>query len=261
MQQGRGGMRSQHGVSGHALQSPRLRLMKKLDAVGGAQCTPLDRRRHRPSPSLRGRSSCMIRMTSKAPGSSASTSILSFWRRRQFGCSSVGCSRRYRLQEWQQVCALPGGQARLAPLHSSVAVSQSLYHPSSAHRYPQFTGLTGDLVVRFPAEQLTRQRDHKSSQGRRRQLNRVLDPRKQLRERDGLSAGGRWIRTISPPSIKPRSGAPCGFRVRVHQLGEPPIPGGTGSSNPSPSRGESTNHRFRRRFHGLEITKEKHRKP
>jgi hypothetical protein len=34
---------------------------------------------------------------------------------------------------------------------------------------------------------------------------------------------------------------------------------GTGSSNPSPSRGESTNHRFRRRFHGLEITKEKQR--
>ena len=30
-----------------------------------------------------------------------------------------------------------------------------------------------------------------------------------------------------------------GFRVRLHQLGEPPIPGGTGSSNPSPSSGES----------------------
>jgi len=27
----------------------------------------------------------------------------------------------------------------------------------------------------------------------------VLDPRKQLRERDGLSAGGKWIRTIGPP--------------------------------------------------------------
>jgi hypothetical protein len=26
----------------------------------------------------------------------------------------------------------------------------------------------------------------------------VLDPRKQLRERDGLSAGGKWIRTIGP---------------------------------------------------------------
>ena len=27
----------------------------------------------------------------------------------------------------------------------------------------------------------------------------VLDPRKQLGERDGLSAGGKWIRTIGPP--------------------------------------------------------------
>src|ERR1700757_451990 len=27
---------------------------------------------------------------------------------------------------------------------------------------------------------------------------RVLDARKWLRERDGLSAGGRWIRTIGP---------------------------------------------------------------
>ena len=44
---------------------------------------------------------------------------------------------------------------------------------------------------------------------------------------------------LVPPSIKPRSGAPYGFRVRLHQLGEPPIPGGTGSSNPSPSSGES----------------------
>jgi hypothetical protein len=34
-------------------------------------------------------------------------------------------------------------------------------------------------------------------------------------------------------------------------------PRGTDGSNPSSSRGESTNHRFRRRFHGLEITKEK----
>jgi len=36
MQQGRGGMRShKHGVSGHASQSPRLRLMKKLAAERG----------------------------------------------------------------------------------------------------------------------------------------------------------------------------------------------------------------------------------
>jgi hypothetical protein len=28
----------------------------------------------------------------------------------------------------------------------------------------------------------------------------VLDARKRLRERDGLSAGGRWIRTLGPPS-------------------------------------------------------------
>jgi hypothetical protein len=37
MQQGRGGMGShKHGVSGHASQSPRLRLMKKLSAERGA---------------------------------------------------------------------------------------------------------------------------------------------------------------------------------------------------------------------------------
>jgi hypothetical protein len=36
MQQGRGGMGShKHGVSGHASQSPRLRLMKKLSAERG----------------------------------------------------------------------------------------------------------------------------------------------------------------------------------------------------------------------------------
>jgi hypothetical protein len=36
MQQGRGGMGSRkHGVSGHASQSPRLRLMKKLGAERG----------------------------------------------------------------------------------------------------------------------------------------------------------------------------------------------------------------------------------
>jgi hypothetical protein len=33
----------------------------------------------------------------------------------------------------------------------------------------------------------------------------------------------------------------------------------TGSQQTPPSRGESTNHRFRRRVHGLEITKEKQR--
>jgi len=37
MQQGRGGMGShKHGISGHASQSPRLRLMKKLAAERGA---------------------------------------------------------------------------------------------------------------------------------------------------------------------------------------------------------------------------------
>jgi hypothetical protein len=36
MQQGRGGMGShKHGISGHASQSPRLRLMKKLAAERG----------------------------------------------------------------------------------------------------------------------------------------------------------------------------------------------------------------------------------
>jgi hypothetical protein len=54
-----------------------------------------------------------------------------------------------------------------------------------------------------------------------------------------LEGGG--FELLVPPSIKLRSGAPCGFRVRLHQLGEPPIPGGTGSSKPSPSSGESAN--------------------
>ena len=35
------------------------------------------------------------------------------------------------------------------------------------------------------------------------------------------------------------SPAPCGFRARLHQLGEALIPRGTKSSNPSPSSEES----------------------
>jgi hypothetical protein len=46
MQQGRGGMGShKHGVSGHATQSPRLRLSKKLDAERGEYDTVSARRR------------------------------------------------------------------------------------------------------------------------------------------------------------------------------------------------------------------------
>ena len=40
---------------------------------------------------------------------------------------------------------------------------------------------------------------------------RVLDARKWLRERDGLSAGGRWIRTLGPPVR------------RIYAKGSPPI--------------------------------------
>jgi hypothetical protein len=49
MQQGRGGMGShKHGVSGHASQSPRLRLTKKLAAERGEYDTPARRRPPRP---------------------------------------------------------------------------------------------------------------------------------------------------------------------------------------------------------------------
>jgi hypothetical protein len=41
MQQGRGGMGSRkHGISGHATQSPRLRLMKRLSAERGEYGSP-----------------------------------------------------------------------------------------------------------------------------------------------------------------------------------------------------------------------------
>src|SRR5260370_15411326 len=49
---------------------------------------------------------------------------------------------------------------------------------------------------------------------------RVLDARKWLRERDRLSAGGRWIRTIGTPREKPAS-SPVGTRSP-----EPPRGGG-----------------------------------
>jgi hypothetical protein len=64
------------------------------------------------------------------------------------------------------------------------------------------------------------------------------------RVRCRLPAGGRWIRTIGPATEKLPSGAPCGFRARLHQLGEALIPRGTKSSNPSPSSRESANFRF-----------------
>jgi hypothetical protein len=50
MQQGRGGMGShKHGVSGHASQSPRLRLAKKLAAERGEYDNGASRRRLRPA--------------------------------------------------------------------------------------------------------------------------------------------------------------------------------------------------------------------
>ena len=50
MQQGRGGMGSRkHGVSGHASQSPRFRLTKKLAAERGEYETRAARRPLRPS--------------------------------------------------------------------------------------------------------------------------------------------------------------------------------------------------------------------
>ncbi|HUC09491.1 MAG TPA: hypothetical protein VL985_03585 [Stellaceae bacterium] len=49
MQQGRGGMGShKHGISGHASQSPRLRLAKKLAAERGEYGTGTPRRPLRP---------------------------------------------------------------------------------------------------------------------------------------------------------------------------------------------------------------------
>src|SRR6516162_8172278 len=61
----------------------------------------------------------------------------------------------------------------------------------------------------------------------------------------GLSAGERWIRTIGPATEKLGSGAPCGFRARLHQLGEALILRETKSSNPASSSGESTANRSR----------------
>src|ERR1700726_1603886 len=46
---------------------------------------------------------------------------------------------------------------------------------------------------------------------------RVLDARKWLRERDGLSAGGRWIRTIG--SWREGAGFFCGRRIAGDRTG------------------------------------------
>jgi hypothetical protein len=62
--------------------------------------------------------------------------------------------------------------------------------------------------------------------------------------RSGLADGGRWIRTNGPATEKLPSSAPCGFRARLHQLGEALIRRGTKSSNPASSSEESSNHRF-----------------
>jgi hypothetical protein len=52
---------------------------------------------------------------------------------------------------------------------------------------------------------------------------------------------------------------PAKSRPRTSRAKSNPLSPGTEGSNPALSRGESTNHRFRRRFHGIEITKEKQR--
>src|ERR1700680_1297701 len=43
--------------------------------------------------------------------------------------------------------------------------------------------------------------------------SRVLNVRKQKRERDRLSAGGRWIRTLGPPARESSVVAPCTRRA------------------------------------------------
>src|ERR1700739_3337215 len=58
---------------------------------------------------------------------------------------------------------------------------------------------------------------------------RVLDARKWLRERDGLSAGGRWIRTLGPPATVAR-------RVREATLATPAFSRWRRGSRPRASR-------------------------
>ena len=48
-------------------------------------------------------------------------------------------------------------------------------------------------------------------------------------------------RTLGPATEKLPSGAPCGFRAGLHQLGEALIQKGTKGSNPALSSGESAN--------------------
>src|ERR1700736_6556924 len=68
---------------------------------------------------------------------------------------------------------------------------------------------------------------------------RVLDARKWLRERDGLSAGGRWIRTIGPGTKEPVFLAEGELRDRAPAAKKGSFLCGTDGSNTSTSSSAS----------------------
>ena len=99
---------------------------------------------------------------------------------------------------------------------------------------------------------------------------RVLDARKWLRERDGLSAGGRWIRTVGPPvgysifrdrpgrgDAKPARQPEPGFDDRQAQVYRAPSQAGPGNDinawspgyHKAPTRGPDTALGRARQFH------------
>jgi hypothetical protein len=73
----------------------------------------------------------------------------------------------------------------------------------------------------------------------------VLDPRKQLRERDGLSAGGKEIRTLGPPQDRRHSQTALLASAALPVPPERPIHSarGTKNSNLLPSASESNDDR------------------
>ena len=76
--------------------------------------------------------------------------------------------------------------------HCGTGISARQRHCRPLARYRKHPGVSADPVAK-PAAQT-------------RAESRVLDLRKRLRERDGLSAGGRWIPTLSPErSSRPRT--------------------------------------------------------
>src|SRR5262249_11380273 len=80
--------------------------------------------------------------------------------------------------------------------------------------------------------------------------SRLLDVGRRIRARDRFAPDSpRGFELLVPPRRNSPRGTPCGFRARLGQLREAPIPRGTKSSNSASSRGKSTNHRFRRRLH------------